>query len=536
MKKHWSFIVFAMAYLLWALLTYNHYGLSWDEERDFFLTENYIRFLLFENAKIGNRMETNPILKIFPSARSRAIHFREFYNWIIEDREVERDIKFYSRAHMIPVMGLSGTLFRNRKANDYDRIHLMYKLRGFLLFLFLYLFLLRVFSSPLLAIMGPIMLFLTPPLMGHISINPKDVPFAIIFTLSMLLLFFWSEKMNLKRNVLLGIAYAMATAFRPTGILTYIIHIIYRKMDGAKWGTILKELGIMALSTIPIIVVMNPYIGSNLLLHLLEYFAYASRLPWYSAILFNGQVIFPMKDGMPLMYLPIMFAITLPLFVLLLLIISPFFWRNPVIRLSLIIIGTGFLTYFVGRPIVYDHTRHYLFLIPFMVLAASATFIHILKSVPSHWKKILMAGMAIFMLKVGFDMIRLHPYEYTYFNELVGGARGAFGRFDTEYWCTSNREAVDYLNRITDDAGDYRVSGCACSTSTIAPFLKENLNYTRNQQEAHFIVCHARALYLRNPMFRTMGAAALGNVVLHVVEREGIPMSLVLKGPAWSRK
>ncbi len=534
MRRHWAFIVFAVAYLLWSLHTYEHYGLSWDEERDFFLTENYVRFLLFEDAKIGNRMETNPLLKIFPSARSKSIHFREFYQWIIEDREVERDIKFYSRAHMIPVMGLSGTLFRERKSDEYDRIHLLYRLRGFLLFLFLYIFLLRVFSSPLLATIGPVMLFFTPPLTGHIPINPKDVPFSIIFTLSMLLLFLWSGRMDMKRNVLLGIVYAMATAFRPTGILTYVIHTIYRKMDGAGWRTILKELGIAALSTVPIMVVMNPYIGSNFLLHIVEYFAYASRLPWYSAILFNGQVIFPMKDGMPLTYLPTMFALTLPLFVLLLLILSPLFWRNPAIRLSLIIIGVGLLTYLAGRPIVYDHTRHYLFLIPFMVLAASATFIHLMLK----WKRyrwILTGILLLAMAKVGLDMMRIHPYEYTYFNELAGGIRGAFGRFDTEYWCTSNREAVRQLNRMTDDSGDYRVSGCACSTSTIAPFLKSNLHYTRNQQEAHFIVCHARALYLRNPMFRTMGAVALGNAVLYVVEREGVPMNLVLRGPACRR-
>ncbi len=529
-KRHSGIIIFATGYIVWAMLTHDHYGLSWDEERDFFLTENYVRFLLFEDAKIGNRMETNPILKIFPSARSRAIHFREFYNWIIEDREVERDIKFYSRAHMIPVLGLSGALFRERKANDYDRIHLMYKLRGFLLFLFLYLFLIRVFSSPLLATMGPVMLFFTPPLLGHIPINPKDVPFSIIFTLSMLLLFLWSGRMDSRRNVLLGIVYAMATAFRPTGILTYVIHTIYRKTDGARWRAILKELGIMALSAIPIMVVMNPYIGSNLLLHLMEYFAYASRLPWYSAILFNGQIIFPMKDGLPPLYLPTMFVITLPLFVLILLIISPLFWKNPAVRLSLIIIGTGFITYFAGRPIVYDHTRHYLFLIPFMVLAASATFIHILKIVPDFWKKAIAVAMAIAMLKVGFDMLRIHPYEYTYFNELVGGLKGAFGKYDTEYWCTSNREAASYLNHTTDNRNTYYVSGCMCSTSTIEPFLKGNLRYTRDHQQADFIICHARALYLNNPGFRTFGASALGNAVIHVVERDGVPLSLVLRG------
>ena len=44
------------------------------------------------------------------------------------------------------------------------------------------------------------------------------------------------------------------------------------------------------------------------------------------------------------------------------------------------------------------------------------------------------------------DGLRLHPYEYIYYNRLVGGVQGAFRRFELDYWGTSYREAAAYLD------------------------------------------------------------------------------------------
>ena len=41
---------------------------------------------------------------------------------------------------------------------------------------------------------------------------------------------------------------------------------------------------------------------------------------------------------------------------------------------------------------------------------------------------------------------RLHPYEYTYYNALVGGTGGAFRQFETDYWGTSFDEVSAYAN------------------------------------------------------------------------------------------
>jgi hypothetical protein len=42
-------------------------------------------------------------------------------------------------------------------------------------------------------------------------------------------------------------------------------------------------------------------------------------------------------------------------------------------------------------------------------------------------------------------MIRLHPYQYMYYNFLAGGLRGASAHFETDYWGLAYREATEVL-------------------------------------------------------------------------------------------
>jgi len=45
-----------------------------------------------------------------------------------------------------------------------------------------------------------------------------------------------------------------------------------------------------------------------------------------------------------------------------------------------------------------------------------------------------------------YGFIQLHPYEYTYYNSFAGGTNGAFRKYETEYWLTCYKEAVEQFN------------------------------------------------------------------------------------------
>ena len=52
----------------------------------------------------------------------------------------------------------------------------------------------------------------------------------------------------------------------------------------------------------------------------------------------------------------------------------------------------------------------------------------------------------MFLLPGILGIFRLHPYEYTYYNSFIGGTRGAFRNYETDFWLTCYKEAVQDLN------------------------------------------------------------------------------------------
>jgi len=93
---------------------------------------------------------------------------------------------------------------------------------------------------------------------------------------------------------------------------------------------------------------------------------------------------------------------------------------------------------------VYDNLRHMLFVLPPMLILSGVGLDAVLRRVKSRWgiATVLLAVLAPGILGI----IAMHPYEYAYFNSFIGGVRGADGRFETDHWCTSYREAIGVVN------------------------------------------------------------------------------------------
>jgi hypothetical protein len=58
----------------------------------------------------------------------------------------------------------------------------------------------------------------------------------------------------------------------------------------------------------------------------------------------------------------------------------------------------------------------------------------------------LQIALIILCVVPGGRGIRLHPYEYIYYNAFIDGVSGASRRFELDYWGTSYREAAGWLD------------------------------------------------------------------------------------------
>jgi hypothetical protein len=101
------------------------------------------------------------------------------------------------------------------------------------------------------------------------------------------------------------------------------------------------------------------------------------------------------------------------------------------------------------RPSLYDNTRQLLFVSPPLFLIAGLAVEKLFQNL--HRTYVSIGILTILLLPGIYSIIRLHPYQYTYYNSFVGGLQGSDGRFESDYWAASFREAIEYLNRTAPE-------------------------------------------------------------------------------------
>jgi len=246
-----------------------------------------------------------------------------------------------------------------------------------------------------------------------------------------------------------------------------------------------------------------------------------ANYPWNGPVFFNGKTYAAVD--LPWFYLPEMLLITTPLFILGMsvagfLVITRSLWKKlPVERwryLSAHRLCIFFVAFSLLFPIaavvvkhatLYDGIRHFLFVLgPWAVLAALVlnklwgAIKDALHKKPTLPLKLLRFALPIFVVFFVLSMMmeyrRMHPYQYVYFNSLVGTETKAWNSFDTEYWGTCHREAVEMLAQHLARVRDHKVYKV---TSPMAPwlvedFLPSNMVYTVDRREADFFISFLR--------------------------------------------
>lgn len=95
---------------------------------------------------------------------------------------------------------------------------------------------------------------------------------------------------------------------------------------------------------------------------------------------------------------------------------------------------------------VHDTWRHLFFIYPFWV-SMSAMGISLLGGLISNpkWRHLPISVAIIGLLPAIIWTFRWHPNQYVYFNELVGGIRGAQGYYDTDYYQNSGLQHANWI-------------------------------------------------------------------------------------------
>ncbi len=173
-----------------------------------------------------------------------------------------------------------------------------------------------------------------------------------------------------------------------------------------------------------------------------------SAYPWRGLVLYNGFEY--ASTALPYSYLPVLFGIQLtePVWVLAIAGAVVSIGRasrsekRGLIELTILWFIIPFIGFIILRSALYDNFRQIIFILPPVFWLAGVAFEKIKNT---KWQ---IALVTLCLIPGIVGIIRLHPYEYIYYNSFIGGMDGAQGRFELDYWGTSYREAAEYVNKI----------------------------------------------------------------------------------------
>ena len=333
----------------------------------------------------------------------------------------------------------------------------------------------RRVGGPLAGLATLLLLALCPTYYGHMFMNPKDAPFAVAMVILMLGLVRLAEEYphpSPRTILIVGLGAGLSIGSRILGGLALVYalagfvplfleevrthgarraaqrlgHVFYLLLPGLVLGYLVMGL----IWPWSIVEPGNPF-------RALTYFSHFFEKPWKE--MFDGALV--SVPDMPWFYLPTLFALQLPEVLLALLIAgvvgtlvtlsrNEVSARRKTILLMLTLAAILPLAIaMMKRPALYNGIRHFVFVIPPMTVLAGTAFAWGMDWLGEHRRIWQPAAVAVFsfglLLTLG-EMIRLHPYQYAYFNHIAGTVRGADDRYMLDYWGLALKQASDGLH------------------------------------------------------------------------------------------
>ena len=330
-------------------------------------------------------------------------------------------------------------------------------------------------------------LFVSPRFMGDSLMNPKDIPFAagyIMALYNMAVLFDGLPQVRRWNliGLILGLGIGLAT--RAGGLLTFAIvglfaglHLFFRYGGLKALGNAAfkKYAGVTALALVAgyaLALLFWPFALKSPLSNPFVALAKFADLEVNIRVLYEGQNM--MSNVTPWHYPLKWILYTIPLVALLgfagsLLYIpfalvqlfgkpsaeqakAPIFRRYNPLWVGMVLFAAIFpVAYVIYKDsVIHDGWRHLTFSYPPLVVAAAlfwAEMTELLRRKNAAAQYAIAGLLVLLAASPAWFILANRQYPYVYFNELTGGVKGAYGKFETDYWGVSVRQGIEYLEQ-----------------------------------------------------------------------------------------
>ena len=374
--------------------------------------------------------------------------------------------------------------------------------------------------------------------------NPKDLPFAVLMLAASYYIvsvrveypyFSWPHALKLATIIALAInVRSMGLMLLGyTGLALAIAILVARDFEPRRLAATAGRYAVIALLSVVGGSVFWPWAQEQPLTRPFEAFFMASGFNWGNPSLFMGQTVG--GGSVPWYYLPTWVAITVPIVVLAGMLFAvvrvalptPSRWRLAALW--------GLMLFPAGAAIVrhlslYDGIRHMLFIVVPMAVLAAAGWDFVFGTVPRKTIAFAAAAFTMMIAEPFLFQLRNHPNQAVYFTPLAGGPRGAFGRYDMDYWGNCVLEATRWAATQADRAGT--ALGIASNAWEILAMDAGRFNslYFRQQRHPGW---HFNVVLLKGSAEHIAAVAADPGALYRVETADGTPLCVVLPGPEY---
>ncbi len=437
----------------------------------------------------------------------------------------------------------------------YPTRHVLIALCGAVIILFTALFTAEL-AGWLAALVAVLLLASSPTFIGHSFFNSKDIPMAMGFIISFY--FFVKLLKNLpvfSIGTIIGCitGIAVTVGIRIGGLLLLSFLVVFLLYFLSDRDEIRKQLFSSAknilkfVSVIFLISVTGSLLGflcyPNFFVtgfsHITEALAIANNFPVKIWMLFKGELI--NSSVIPRDYLLVFMGITFPLTVIAGLIIyfvfqiaeyKKFTWQNFILIYSILFL---FLYVSITRQFIYNGWRHVLFIYPIMISAAAIGYKQIyffLKNAASRLTLIVL--FSVMFGRIFLWMYTNHPYEYIYFNEIIGGVKGAYGNYDTDYQQLAASASYDWLKNSPIYKTDTAKNKILLTNNIALMCMKQNKGDSVTPVESSFLYMNLRPMNYGIYSTIFLDKEMINNFfppkgVIHTEQVDGVPLSVVIK-------
>tara|TARA_Y100000816_G_C26095822_1_gene579905 strand:+ start:209 stop:1858 length:1650 start_codon:yes stop_codon:yes gene_type:complete len=444
--KYFSIALFAF-YLVVGLIIYKDFGITTDEEfqrySGFFWLKYVLSFTPFEE------------LKILADQKLNSIGGLTLPNPI--------DFPFYGVIYDLP-LALFEILLGIEKSKDYFALRHLCNFLIFFISSIYFFFLLRDrFKNYQIPFFGVLFYISSPRVFGDSFFNNKDAIFLSLITISLFYSFKILQKFNYKNIFYFALFSALATSSRVLGIFLpiSIVGIIFFEMLDKKLNiNLILKFSLLLISYFLLTIIFWPYLWSDPFINFLKAYSIFSNYIIDIEFLFNGDYV--SSKNLPYSYLPIWISISTPIIVILLFCFGYFLysriffsrlinleknidnniWSNKEEKKDFFIFFniSGILIYLIlSKTILYNGWRQVYFLHVFLVYFSSYGLNILLENfrLLKKIKILIYFFISVFLLNIGFEIYKTHPYQSLYFNNFV--KKNTHGRFEVDYWGLSGK-------------------------------------------------------------------------------------------------